>query len=108
MKNSESRMRELGAERRPLETEAEFYNGKRLPAKLKQQLEANEVAAEAQRAAIQNQEAELERINKLYDAELSRLKKLWAGAAPGSLGPLSPARAASDAAVSRASSSKAR
>jgi len=108
MKNSESRMRELAAERKPLEAEAEFYNGKRLPAKLKQQLEANEVAAEAQRSAILNQEAELERINKLYDAELARLKKLWAGAAPGSLGPLSAAQAASDAAFSRASSSKAR
>jgi hypothetical protein len=108
MKNSESRMRELAAERKPLEIEAEFYNGKRMPAKLKQQLESNEVATEAQRSAIHNQEAELERINKLYDAELGRLKKLWAGAPPGSLGPLAPARAASDAAVSRASSSKVR
>jgi hypothetical protein len=108
MKNSESRMRELAAERKPIETEAEFYNGKRLPAKLKQQLESNEVATEAQRSAIQNQEAELQRISKLYDAELARLRKLWAGAAPGSLGPLAPAQAASDAAVSRASSSKVR
>ena len=30
---------------------------------------------------------ELERINKLYDAELDRLRRLWAGAPPGSLGP---------------------
>lgn len=108
MKNSESRLRELAAERRPIETEVEFYAGKQMPPKLKQQLEANDVATEAQRAAIQNQEAELERVNKLYDAELLRLKKLWAGATPGSLGPLSPARAASDPTLSRASSSKAR
>lgn len=110
MKNSESRMRELATERKPLQDEAEFYNGKRLPPKLKQQLEAIDVATDAQRSAIQNQEAELDRINRLYDNELGRLKKLWAGAPPGSLGPLPPSGAASSerAAVSRASSSKAR
>ena len=65
--------------------EAEFYKGKPLPPKLKQQLDANEAAAEAQRVLIENQKAELVRINKLYDTELARLKKLWAGAPPGSL-----------------------
>ena len=34
------------------------------------------------------QKAELERVNKLFDIELARLKRLWAGAAPGSLGHL--------------------
>jgi len=28
------------------------------------------------------------RINRLYDAELDRLRRLWAGAPPGSLGPM--------------------
>jgi hypothetical protein len=28
------------------------------------------------------------RINRLFDAELERLRRLWAGAPPGSLGPL--------------------
>ena len=37
---------------------------------------------------VQNQVTETERINALYDAELGRLKKLWGGAQPGSLGPL--------------------
>jgi len=76
---------ELAAERKPLLEEAEFYKNKPLPAKLRQQLDANDAAAEAQRTAIQNQQAELERINRLYDAELARLKRLWAGAAPGAL-----------------------
>ena len=37
---------------------------------------------------MQNQRLEVLRIDKLYDAELERLKKLWAGAQPGSLGTL--------------------
>jgi hypothetical protein len=85
MKASEKRMEELAAERKPLLQEAEFYKGKALPAKLKQQLDANDAAVEAQRSAIQNQQAELERINRLYDNELGRLRRLWAGAAPGTL-----------------------
>jgi hypothetical protein len=28
------------------------------------------------------------RINKLYDTELDRLRQLWGGAQPGSLGPM--------------------
>ena len=43
-----------------------------------------------------NQKAELDRVNKLFDVELGRLKRLWAGAAPGSIGP-SVAEAASAA-----------
>ena len=53
-----------------------------LPAKLKASIDANDVAIEAQRAASANQEAELDRINRLYDAELDRLRRLWAGARP--------------------------
>ena len=68
--------------------EAEFYQGRSLPAKLKAAIDANDVAVEAQRAASANQEAELDRINRLYDAELDRLRRLWAGVVPGSLGPL--------------------
>lgn len=82
---SERRLQELAAERKPLLDEAEFYKGKTLPAKLKQLLAENEAAADAQRLLIENQKAELVRVNKLYDTELGRLKRLWAGAAPGSL-----------------------
>jgi hypothetical protein len=85
MHASEERLKELAAERKPLLDEAEFYKGKPLPPKLKQQLDANDAATEAQKAAIQGEAAELDRINRLYDVELARLKKLWAGAAPGSL-----------------------
>jgi hypothetical protein len=56
-----------------------------MPAKLKQQLDANDAAADAQRELIANQKVELVRITALYDAELQRLRRLWAGAQPGSL-----------------------
>src|SRR5437773_459008 len=83
------------AERKPLIDEAEFYQGKQMPAKLKQALDANDAATDAQRALIQNQQAEIGRINALYDAELGRLRKLWSGAPAGSMGALPVAPAAS-------------
>ncbi len=92
MQVSERRIKELAAERKPLLEEAEFYKGKPMPGKLRQQLDANEVSVEAQRVLIENQKAELVRVNKVFDLELQRLKKLWGGAPPGSLdGPAAPA-----------------
>jgi hypothetical protein len=88
MKTTEIRLRELEAERKPLREEAEFYQGKALPPKLKNAIDANDASMEAQRASAANQETELVRINKLYDVELDRLRRLWAGALPGSLGPI--------------------
>jgi hypothetical protein len=88
IKATEARLRELEAARKPLNDEAEFYLGKPLPARLRTAMDANEASVEAQRSAASTQEAELDRINKLYDAELERLRKLWAGAPAGSLGPL--------------------
>ena len=86
MRISELRIADLAKERKPLEDEAQFYVGKPLPGKLKQQMDANDAAVEAQKQLIENQKAELVRVNGLYDKELARLKKLWAGAPPGSLG----------------------
>jgi hypothetical protein len=83
---SSLRLEALGLDRKPLLDEAEFYAGKPLPKELKSQLDANDAAFAAQRSAMQSQEAELGRINALYDAELAHLQRLWAGAAPGSLG----------------------
>lgn len=91
---SENRLLELQRERKPLLTESEFYVGKPIPLKLQQQLDANDAATAAQRSLVQNQKDEILRIDGLYDQELARLKKLWAGAAPGSLGP-APAPVAS-------------
>jgi hypothetical protein len=86
IKLSELRQKELARERKPLLEEAEFYQGKPLPPKLKQQLEANEVATTAQAEVQVNQKAEIERVGRLYDAELARLRRLWSGGTPGTLG----------------------
>ncbi len=105
IKTSELRVAELQAERKPLEADAEFYKGKRLPIKLRTKLEANDAAQQAQQDLIQGQKAEIIRINALYDAELARLKRLWAGAAPGSVpDPSSSSASAASVAASGAAS----
>ncbi len=93
MRATELRLQELAAERKPLRDEAEFYRGRPLPGALRQRLDANDAGVAAQRAAAKNQEAELARINRLHDAELERLRRLWAGAQPGSLPPATAASA---------------
>lgn len=95
LQRSERRLADLAAERKPLLDEAEFYRNRPMPAKLKQQIESNDTAAEALRVLIQNQQAEIVRVNALYDTELERLRRLWAGAAPGSMGAMAPGPAAS-------------
>jgi hypothetical protein len=86
MRASEQRLKDLSAERKPLLDEAEFFKGRLMPLKLKQALDANDAGTEAQKSAMANQEAEIVRINRLFDAELDRLRRLWAGAQPGTLG----------------------
>lgn len=88
IKATEQRQAELSAARKPLEDEAEFYKGRPLPLRLKQAIDANDAAVDAQRSAAQNQEAEMVRINRLYDNELAHLRQLWGGAQPGSIGPV--------------------
>ena len=85
---SESRLVLLATEGKPLMDESEFYVGRQLPPLLKQALDANDAATEAQRTLVLNQQAEVIRIDTLYDVELERLRRLWAGAQPGSLGAL--------------------
>ena len=86
VQSAEARLGDLAAERRKLTDEAEFYRGRLLPVRLKQQIDGNEAQAEAQRTSIRNAHAEQERINILFDVELERLRKLWKGVMPGSLG----------------------
>jgi hypothetical protein len=85
---TESRLSQLRRERRTLEEEARAPKNREQAAALKQQIDANEAATAAQRENTQSQKAELDRINRLYDIELERLKRLWSGQAPGSMGAL--------------------
>ncbi len=83
MQLSEKRLKDLAAERKPLLDETEFYKGKRLPFKLQHQLDTNKAATDAQQESIENQRAEMVRLNGIFDEELARLRRMWAGAAPG-------------------------
>lgn len=85
-RTSQARLAALAVERKPLMVEAEFYAGKTLPAKLRGQLDAVDAAFDAQKVLNVNQQAEMVRVNAVFDADLARLRKLWAGAEPGSLG----------------------
>jgi hypothetical protein len=85
------RQDDLVNQRKPLKDEAEFYIGRTMPATLKAQLESNDASMAALRAAAVSQQAEVDRINRVYDIELERLRRLWAGAVPGSLGALEAA-----------------
>jgi hypothetical protein len=91
-KNSDARISLLMVDRKKLEDDKQFYVNeqvnKPLPTFLKQKLDANDAALAAQKSLAQGLDDEVKRINKLYDAELARLRKLWAGAQPGSLGPV--------------------
>jgi hypothetical protein len=88
VKSSEQRLKELEQERKTLAEEAEFYKGKDLPQRLKAQFDANSVTTEAQRSLVATHQAELNRLTAFYDEELARLRKLWGGATPGSMGNL--------------------
>jgi hypothetical protein len=107
IRNTDKRLAELERARVPLNNETEFYVGKPLPAQLRQSLDANDAAAEAQRAARVTQQTELARVTALFDAELERLRRLWAGAPAGSLGPLPQAADVSARAAAAAAAASA-
>jgi len=82
---TERRLTELEHDQKRLQQEAEFYKGREMPRDLKLKFGQNDAALQAQQDAAQNHLAEIRRINATYDQELTRLKRLWAGAAPGSV-----------------------
>lgn len=90
------RIDELHAERKRLDTELEFYKGDvaQAPPPLRRKLEENDQQVAAQRRFIANQEDEKKRVNAKYDAELARLRAIWAQHAA----PAAPTRSSSSAA----------
>jgi membrane-bound lytic murein transglycosylase B len=104
---TETRLAQLRRERRALEEETRAPKSKDHAATLKLQLEANEAAAAAQRENTASQRTELDRINRIYDVELERLKRLWAGESAGSMGAIeSPTYEALPVAPSRVSAER--
>lgn len=77
IRTSQRRIERLKAERKPLESEREFYPGGNVPLKLKLAFDSNDALMDAQKQLIVNQQAEKERIDRTYDAELEKLRGLW-------------------------------
>lgn len=86
--NARRRLQELENEGQNLARERESLPTKAVPAGLRARIAANEGAVEAQQTILRDQEAERERLGLQFDAELTRLRALWAGATPGRMGPL--------------------
>ena len=74
------RITELRTDRKALEEELQFYNGAlyKAPVKLQRQFADNDQAIEEQERFIAAQRQEKQRINERFDAELAKLRVLWA------------------------------
>jgi hypothetical protein len=83
------RLAALLAERTVLAQKVEFYPNA-LPLELRREVEANDASLLAVRDVFKGLEAEIGGIVDKYADERIHLKKLWAGAAPGSLGVFVP------------------
>lgn len=79
IEGTRKRIADLQAAHKLLAAEAARPEGKPMPADLKQRLDANEAMLKAQQSLVQNQTAEVDRINARYDEEARRLAPLWKG-----------------------------
>jgi hypothetical protein len=95
IRSAKTRLDQLLVERKPIDEEVKFYAGKTVPAALKRSIDASDAAFAAQADLFRGLQQQIEGIVAKYDREGERLRKLWAGAPPGSMGPLVPAAAAS-------------
>jgi len=85
------RFGELKAQRKPLEDQAEFYKGKPLPPALQRAIDASDALFAAQTDVFRGLQGDVAEVVARYGNELDRLRKLWGGARPGSMGLLVPA-----------------
>ena len=92
---AKTRLDQLLVERKPIDEERKFYAGKALPPALKRSIDASDASFAAQTDLFRGLQQQVEGIVAKYDREGERLRKLWAGAPFGSMGPLVPAPAAS-------------
>lgn len=88
MAASERRLVELADERKRLLDEAEFYKSRKMPEALRQRVETNAAGSAAQRQLMKQQQDQINDIDGQFDAERERLRKLWSGSQPGTIGPV--------------------
>jgi hypothetical protein len=76
---AKNRLDELIKQRVGIDDEMEFYkkDPNKAPAYVRRQLEENVQSQAVQRRFIQEQEAEIRRVNVRFDDELVRLRQLW-------------------------------
>ena len=81
-KAASTRLIELGAQRKKLDDEMEFYkkNPNKAPEYLRRQVEENTQSAAVQKRFIADQDDEVRRLTGRFDDELTRLRQLWAAA----------------------------
>lgn len=86
IEEAEARLDRLKAEAQTLTpAPARPASAAAMSAQQRERLAANAGAREAQRLVLADRLAERDRLNQRQDEELARLRRLWAGAAPGSL-----------------------
>lgn len=76
---AKNRLTELGRQRVAIDEEMEFYkkDPSKAPAYVRRQLEENMQSQTVQKRFIDEQEAEIRRVNARFDDELTRLRQLW-------------------------------
>ena len=76
---AKTRVTELARQRVAIDEEMEFYkkDPTKAPAYVRRQLEENIQSQAVQKRFIDEQEAEIRRVNARFDDELSRLRQLW-------------------------------
>lgn len=67
------------AQRKPLDDEVAFYNGKPLPLTLQRKLEANDASFNALTDVFNGLRSDVAAIEATRAVELDQLRKLWAG-----------------------------
>jgi hypothetical protein len=84
------RLAELLAQFKVLKQKAEFFPDGQLPRELQRELDANSASMRALRDLFRGLELEVAAVVDKYDDERAHLRKLWAGAPPGSVGVFTP------------------
>jgi len=90
LRTPNARLAELLAKRKALDGEAEFYKGKPLPRELQREVDASDASLQALRDVFRGLDGEVVGIVERYADERTHLRKLWGGAAPGSIGAFEP------------------
>jgi len=76
IERANQQLKQIKADRKRLEDEAEFYVKRKMPEKLKRAIEDNDTLQAQQLHTIELIKADMERINERYDAELQRFREL--------------------------------